>query len=153
MGTPDYMAPEQVKGERGDARTDIYGLGAVLYEMLTGHVPFEADNPLCAMNARVLGDPEPLRSLHPAISPQVEEIVLHALERDPSKRHASARALRAELDNPLGVRVSGRSERSEKTGQAPAPSRRFRMIMLGLVLPLGAAAAEALWLWLGAAIH
>jgi serine/threonine protein kinase len=147
MGTPDYMAPEQVKGERGDARTDLYGLGAVLYEMLTGSTPFDADNSLCAMNARVLGDPEPLRKLNPAISPAVEEIVLHAMEREPSKRHASARVLRAELDNPAGVRISGRGERAEKAAPFPAKIRRYWIAVLGLALPL--AGAAALWLWLG----
>ena len=95
MGTPDYMAPEQVQGKRGDARTDIYSLGAMLYEMLTGETPFDGDNSLAAMNARVLGDPEPLRTLNPTISPQAEEIVLHAMERDPrkplSQRHRRCR--------------------------------------------------------------
>ena len=83
MGTPDYMAPEQVKGKRGDARTDIYSLGAILYEMLTGAPPFEGSNPFAIMNARLIGDPVAPRKLNPEFSPQVEEIILHAMERQP----------------------------------------------------------------------
>jgi serine/threonine-protein kinase len=153
MGTPDYMAPEQVKGKRGDSRTDIYCLGAMLYEMLTGSVPFEADNPLCAMNARVLGDPEPLRNLNPAISPSAEEIVLHAMERDPAKRHRSARALREELDDPVAVPVSGRCERGEKTEASKTGFARYRTVILAFISPAVALAAVAFSVWLRTGAH
>lgn len=61
MGTPDYMAPEQVKGLRGDVRTDIYSLGAILYEMLTGEVAFSGDNVYAAMRSKLREDPTPPR--------------------------------------------------------------------------------------------
>lgn len=111
MGTPDYMAPEQVKGKRGDARTDLYSLGAILYEMVTGRVPFEGPNAYMVMNARLIGDPRAPRRLNPELSPQVEEIILHALECDPVDRYPSAQAMKADLDAPDGVVVTGRHER------------------------------------------
>ena len=111
MGTPDYMAPEQVKGQRGDERTDIYSLGAILYEMMTGHVPFEGANAFAVMNARLVGDPPAPRSHNPAIRPQIEEIILHAMARDSKERYASAGAMKRDLDDPDHVVVSGRSAR------------------------------------------
>ncbi len=96
MGTPDYMAPEQVKGKRGDARTDIYSLGIMLYEMVTGSLPFEGNNPYALMHARLVGDPVAPRKWNPALSPQVEEIILHALERQPYDRYPTAAAMQAE---------------------------------------------------------
>ncbi len=136
MGTPDYMAPEQVKGKRGDERTDIYSLGAILYEMLTGAAPFKGDNALAIMNARVVGDPVAPRKLNPSLSPQAEEIVLRAMERDPARRYPSAAAMQAELDLPDHVRLTGRGDRLE----APAPwklwFRRFRAVSFALVIPV-----------------
>jgi serine/threonine protein phosphatase PrpC len=117
MGTPDYMAPEQVRGKRGDARTDLYSLGAMLYEMVTGRVPFEAPNAYMLMNARLIGDPRAPRKINPEISPQVEEIILHAMERDPLDRYTSAAEMKAELDAPDQVAVTGRHERL----RPPAP--------------------------------
>ena len=111
MGTPDYMAPEQVRGKSGDARTDLYSLGAMLYEMVTGSVPFGGDNPFVAMRARLVGDPAAPRTLNAQVPEAVEEIILHALERDPDDRYPSAAALRSELEAPETVTLTGRHER------------------------------------------
>ncbi len=111
MGTPDYIAPEQVQGKRGDGRSDIYALGAMLYEMTTGSAPYEGDNPLIVLNARLAGDPEAPRSRNPGLSPQIEEIILHAMERNPSERYASAAAMRAELNDYSEVLLTDRSKR------------------------------------------
>ncbi len=116
MGTPEYMSPEQVKNERGDERSDIYCLGAVLYEMLTGVVPFQNDNCWIAMNDRVTGDPVAPRKLNPQLSPQAEEIILHAMQRNPPDRYQTIAAMKAELDAPEKVFVSGYCDRLKKPG-------------------------------------
>ena len=85
MGTPDYISPEQVKGKRGDARSDLYTMGVMLYEMLTGKVPFQGENPFAIMNDRLLNNPIPPREIDPAITPQLQEIIYRALERDPGQ--------------------------------------------------------------------
>lgn len=153
MGTPQYMAPEQAAGRRGDARTDIYCLGAMLYEMLTGQAPFEADNALATMNARMVGDPEPPRALNRAISPHVEEIVLHAMERNPSRRHPSASALRAELADPRSVSLAGRRERRRQPEFPEEAPRQDRAAILAMATPIMITAAVALWLWLRTGAH
>jgi len=114
IGTPDYMAPEQVKGKSTDRHTDIYNLGALLYEMLTGHLPFEDENPWAALNARVTGDPIAPRKLNPSLSTQAEEIVLRALQRDPADRYASAEAMKADLDAVGQVAVTGLAARLQE---------------------------------------
>jgi len=125
MGTPDYMAPEQVRGSRGDNRTDIYSLGAILYEMVTGEPPFGGDSAYVIMNARVTGDPAAPRKLNPRITPVLEEIILHAMERDPKRRYQGAAEMKAELDDYEKVEMTNRCTRL----QAPQIWKsRFRML-------------------------
>ncbi len=111
LGTPDYIAPEQVKGGRGDQRSDIYALGIMLYEMLTGRVPFVEPNPLAAMNERVLHDPTPPRQLNAEIAPELEEILFRALEREPRHRYATAAEMAWELEHQEQVGVEDRGAR------------------------------------------
>jgi len=112
MGTPDYMAPEQIKGQRGDARTDLYALGAILYEMLTGQVPFPSETIYAAMHAKTESAPPAVRSLRPEVSPELEEIVLSLLERDPANRPESAFEVREKLAHPQSVVLVDRRHRS-----------------------------------------
>jgi serine/threonine protein kinase len=107
FGTPQYMAPEQVKGKRTDARTDVYTLGVMLFEMLTGKLPFESNDHWDSVRLRVTGDPVAPRSLNPAISAQAEEMVLHAMQRKPEDRYQTAAAFKADLDSPEKIQVTG----------------------------------------------
>jgi serine/threonine protein kinase len=133
MGTPDYMAPEQIKGMRGDARTDIYSLGAILYEMLTGEVPFSGNNVHAAMRTKMQDDPTPPRRLRPEISPQLEEIILRALEHNPQDRFESAFELRETLAHPESVLVTGRAARQKPKSKLPRWMRMLLTIIAGMV--------------------
>lgn len=110
LGTPDYIAPEQIKGKRGDARTDLYSMGIILYEMLTGKVPFSGPSPLAAMNDRLLNHPVPPRVADPTVSPQLQEILYRALERDPKNRYPTAHEFLHDLEHPEEVGVDDRPE-------------------------------------------
>jgi serine/threonine-protein kinase len=134
MGTPDYISPEQVKGKRGDARSDIYALGVMFYEMLTGKVPFTGPNPFVIMNERLLNNPIPPREVNPNISPELQEIIYRALERDPKKRYASAHEFAIDLQHPEKVGVADRPElRDWKRKRSPVARRILFYIMLFLI--------------------
>jgi len=136
MGTPDYMAPEQIKGKRGDQRTDIYSLGAILYEMVTGQVPFQGPNVYAVMNARLVGDPPAPRQINEDIPPEVEEIILHAMERDPFKRYQSAAEMKVELDAPESIKITGRHQRLRRAAPWKRRFRRVRLVLITSLLPV-----------------
>jgi eukaryotic-like serine/threonine-protein kinase len=114
MGTAEYISPEQVNGKRGDARSDIYALGVMMYEMLTGRAPFQGANPLAIMNDRLRNHPVPPREIEPRISPELQEIVYRATERTPAQRYSKASDLAWDLANPRQVRLADRSKFSPR---------------------------------------
>jgi serine/threonine-protein kinase len=97
-GTPEYLSPEQIIGHPGDERSDIYGWGVVVYELLTGHVPHTGPNPLAAMAAHLNNAPVPIHNLRSDVPPGLEAVVLTALRRQPGHRYPSALALLDDLD-------------------------------------------------------
>jgi serine/threonine-protein kinase len=90
LGTPDYLSPEQVIGEPGGPTSDLYALGIVLYELLTGRLPFEADTPLAAASRRMVADAPPLVVFRPDVPPALQDVILWVLRREPAERPASA---------------------------------------------------------------
>jgi serine/threonine protein kinase len=134
LGTPDYISPEQVSGKRGDARTDLYALGIILYEMLTGQVPFRGNNAFLIMNDRLLNNPVPPREVDPSVSPQLQEIIYRALERDPKNRYASAHEFAWDLQHRDEVGVSERPELHDwRRRRSPWPRKILLYVSLALI--------------------
>jgi serine/threonine-protein kinase len=133
MGTPDYISPEQVQGGRGDARSDVYAVGVMLYEMLTGEVPFTGANAFVIMNNRLLNDPIPPRELNPEISPQMQEVLYRAMERNPRDRYPSARDFAHDLEHLDQVGVADRPELHNWKKRRSPWARRIAMYV-GLAL-------------------
>jgi len=124
VGTLDYVAPEQIRGEPVDARADVYSLGGVLYFMLTGHVPFERDNEQAKLWAHLAADPPPPSRLRPELPSAFDTVVQRALAKDPAQRQPSAGDL-------------GRAARDAVSGLSSA--RRERVVARGAAAPAGTA--------------
>ncbi len=134
LGTPDYISPEQVRGKRGDGRCDVYALGVILYEMLTGKMPFEGPNPFAVMNSRTLNHPIPPREANPEVSPEMQEIIYRALVRDPAKRYARAGEFATDLQHPEKVVTADREEhRDWKVRRSPERRRVFSYVMIAMI--------------------
>ncbi|MGC4001209.1 MAG: protein kinase [Anaeromyxobacter sp.] len=125
VGTPNYLAPEQARGDALDARADLYALGCVLYELISGRPPFVAANPLAIVSAHLNEKPQPLTELVPGVSRRFAELVHQALEKDPDRRFASADAMRdaiLALGEPTESRPLRRPE-AARTGELVIASR------------------------------
>lgn len=134
MGTPDYVSPEQVKGLRGDARSDLYAVGVMLYEMLTGKVPFSGANPFLVMNDRLLNNPVPPREIDPSVSEQLQEVIYRALAREPKNRYASAKDFIRDLEHPEQVGVADRPElHNWKTRKTPRRKQILFYLLIALI--------------------
>lgn len=147
LGTPDYVAPEQVRRQRGRKSADVYALGAILYEMLTGQPPFPGDDPFKIGSTRLLADPRAPRDLNPEIPPPVEEIVLRALRRKPNDRYPSMLALQADLESPQTVHVSNLRDNLQPVSALRRNLRVARFIALAVLLPIMAQVLLFLMLW------
>ncbi|ROR32158.1 HEAT repeat domain-containing protein [Inmirania thermothiophila] len=101
LGTPSYMAPEQIRGHRVDPRTDIYSLGVVMYEMFTGRPPYVADDPMAILFKHLEGEPEPPSRANPAVPPALEHVVLKAMARRPEDRYDTMDSLGRALERVL----------------------------------------------------
>jgi eukaryotic-like serine/threonine-protein kinase len=144
FGTPAYMSPEQARGLAADARSDVWALGVVLYEMLAGHVPFQGSHPEAIAHAIRHEGPEPLRGIRPDVTEEVEQLVFRALHKEPSVRFPSGRELARTLRQIRGLSVPTelRSGPVATAGRRLAPRRRVgRWIAAALVLLIAAAVA------------
>jgi len=130
VGNWVYMAPEQILGVRGDPRSDIYALGAILYQLTTGRQPFGHPHSARQLRRRLHRDPVPPRLLVPSTPPWLQEVILHCLEIDARDRYASATDLAFDLTNPAAVPLTQRAARGREAWTTVArrwmASRRFR---------------------------
>lgn len=146
-GTPAYMSPEQARGDQVDHRTDIYSLGIVLYEMLAGQVPFDADSTLSVIYKQINDPPPPIEG----ISPAVQDVIDRALAKDPENRYSSSRQMAADLLLAVGMAAESQamvnampddvSIKQSKTIVGPKPAeRKTSRVGLGLFSVLVVAA-------------
>ncbi|MGC2214971.1 MAG: serine/threonine-protein kinase [Silvibacterium sp.] len=136
LGTPEYIAPEQVKGTRGDARVDFYSLGIMLYEMLSGRTPFSGPSPLAVMNDRLINHPLPPRVADPNISPELQEVLYRALEREPKNRYPTARAFALDLEHLDQVGVADRTELTKWKSRRPVAGRKIVLYSILALVPI-----------------
>jgi len=141
IGTAQYLSPEQARGEKVDARSDVYSLGCVLYEMLTGEPPFVGDSPVAVAYQHVREDPIPPSQRHEGISPELDAVVLKALAKNPDNRYQTAAEMRADLvkvhsgEQPDAPKVFTDAERSSLMSVQPGDHRTEPIDAVGRAQP------------------
>jgi tRNA A-37 threonylcarbamoyl transferase component Bud32 len=153
IGSAHYFAPEQARGEAAGPPADVYGLGCVLFEMLTGRPPFEGENPVAVAHMQIYDPPQRPRTFNPNISPAVERVIMKCLEKDSTRRYASARELAGDLAN-AAAEPTAEVVRPPSVAAAPSPVREAApgparanwawAIVFIVLLAVGAVGA---WVW------
>jgi serine/threonine-protein kinase len=143
LGTPDYMAPEQLSGRRGDARTDVYALGTILYEMLTANLPYPSPNPHALLRAKKSEEPKSPSYFVPGFDPQLEAILMRAIARAPRDRYPSAAEMLVDLRNPSAVAPLPADATGPRRGRGLLPRRARVPAVVAVVL---VALATLVWL-------
>jgi serine/threonine protein kinase len=115
-GSAAYVSPEQLQDDRSDPRSDVFALGAVLYELATGRPPFGEPQTLAGMRDRLWREPAPLRAVNPQVPPWLQEVILRCLESDPAQRYQSAAHVALDLRHAEQVELSDRSQRTTAAG-------------------------------------
>lgn len=128
LGTGPYISPEQVLGVRNDPRSDLFALGVVLYQLLTGERPFGNPSSLSGLRQRLYRDPVPPRALPVNCPPWLQEVILRCLEVDASRRYGTAAQLAFDLAHPDQIALTERSRRTERAGRVAVARRWFRAI-------------------------
>jgi serine/threonine-protein kinase len=135
MGTPDYMAPEQIEGQRGDQRTDIYALGTIMYELLTGKPPFSGDSNMVIMAQHLNGTAPRLDRVNPSVPPQLAAIVATCLARNPNDRYADMTALIHAFDHPESVDLTVLEKLNTTSGSAMSLTQ--MQVIQGILIAMG----------------
>jgi serine/threonine protein kinase len=134
VGTPDYMAPEQIRGRRGDVRTDVYALGTLLYEMLTGHLPHESDSTTAVLRSKLHGEPTPPSTYLPGLDRGLEAVILRAIARDPRARYAGAAEMVQHLHSPALALSAASPVSAPRVGQRRLGRAVAAAVVVGAVL-------------------
>ncbi len=174
MGSVHYFSPEQARGEGADVTSDIYSTGVVLYEMLTGRVPYDGENPVAVAMQHLHAQPVPIQSLAPDVPPAIAAICMRAMEKNPELRYQSAREMASDLraaleeraDAPVSIdpnqevlmpkpilRDEGGGQESGRTQEKPEISRRWRSIWRAVSLIAALAAGIGLFFGIRAIIR
>ncbi len=141
IGTAQYLSPEQARGEKVDARSDVYSLGCVLYEVLTGDPPFVGDSPVAVAYQHVREDPVPPSERNSGISPELDAVVLKALAKNPDNRYQTAAEMRTDLvrvhsgETPDAPKIFTDAERTSMLSAAPSQYRTARIEAMGSYEP------------------